>query len=78
VLPGVTRKWVLDWADEEMVDVQTRMLSIDDVLNADEVFLTNSSWGVLPITRVEQRMIADAVPGQITRQLMDAWRVTTR
>ena len=49
-----------------------------DLYTADEVFLTNSSWGVLPITRVEQRLIADAVPGQITRQLMDAWRVTTR
>jgi branched-chain amino acid aminotransferase len=78
VLPGVTRKWVLDWADEEMMDTQTRMLTIDDVLNADEVFLTNSSWGVLPVTRVEQRMIADGVVGPITRQLADAWRVSIR
>jgi branched-chain amino acid aminotransferase len=42
------------------------------------VFLTNSSWGVLPVTRVEQRMIADGVVGPVTRQLMDAWRVAIR
>ena len=53
VLPGVVRRWVMDWAVAEGIEVERRMLSIDDVLTADEVFLTNSSWGVLPV--VERR-----------------------
>jgi branched-chain amino acid aminotransferase len=74
VLPGVVRRWVIDWAESEGIDVERRMLTIDDVLGADEVFLTNSSWGVLPIVRVEREQIGEGVVGDIARRLVDAWR----
>ncbi len=74
VLPGVTRKWVMDWADDELVDVERRMLTIADVLDADEVLLTNSSWGVLPVVRVEREAIGDAVVGEVGRRLVAAWQ----
>ena len=56
------------------VGVERRMLTITDVLEADEVFLTNSSWGVLPATRVEGRTIGTGAPGPITRELVNAWQ----
>jgi branched-chain amino acid aminotransferase len=78
VLPGIVRRWVLDWCDAEDVEVRRRMLTIDDVLKADEVFLTNSSWGVLPIVRVEQHEVGDGKVGELSRRLVDAWADLTR
>jgi branched-subunit amino acid aminotransferase/4-amino-4-deoxychorismate lyase len=73
VLAGITRKWVMDWAESELVDVERRMVTISDVLDADEVLLTNSSWGVLPVVRVEREAIGDAVVGEVGRRLVRAW-----
>ncbi|MFN0132819.1 MAG: aminotransferase class IV [Phycisphaerales bacterium] len=74
VLPGVTRAWVRDHAASLGVPVQARMVSIDDLLQAHELFLTNSSWGVLPVVRVERHQVADGTPGPLTRRFIDAWR----
>lgn len=72
VLPGVTRQVVLEIASSKKIPIECRMLSVEDLLEADEVFLTNSSWGVLPVTRVEKRTIADGKVGQMTSQLRSA------
>jgi branched-chain amino acid aminotransferase len=53
LLPGVTRSVVLDLAREEDVPVETGSYRPNDLLRADEVFLTNTSWEVRPVTRVD-------------------------
>lgn len=73
VLPGVTRRFVLATARSQGLRVERRMLTIDDVFAADEVMLTNSSWGVLPVVRVEQHLIATGEVGEVTRSLRAAW-----
>lgn len=74
VLPGVTRAWVIDQLEMKGVSVERRMLTVDDVLGADELFLTNSSWGVLPIVQLEAREIGGREPGAVTAGLVEAWR----
>lgn len=74
VLPGVTRRWALEWAEDEGMEVEKRMISIEDVLGADEVLLTNSSWGVLPVVAVESRVLGAGKPGDVARSLVAAWR----
>lgn len=73
VLPGVTRALLLDMARECGLECVRRMLSIDDVLTADEVFLTNSSWGVLPVVKVEAEAIGQGVVGEWTRRFRAEW-----
>jgi branched-subunit amino acid aminotransferase/4-amino-4-deoxychorismate lyase len=73
VLPGVTRAWALDWAEYAGLEVVKRMVTISDVLSADEVILTNSSWGALPVVRVEREAIGDAVVGPIAKRMREAW-----
>lgn len=73
VLPGVTRSAVFDFAKDMGAETEIRLLTISDLLDADEVFLTNSSWGVLPVVQVEGKAIADASPGPITRDLRARW-----
>ena len=73
VLPGITRATIIELA--ESMDIQTtkRLLDINDLLAADEVFLTNSSWGVLPVVGVEREKIGEGEVGELTGQLRDAW-----
>jgi branched-subunit amino acid aminotransferase/4-amino-4-deoxychorismate lyase len=69
VLPGVTRMRVIEHAKEMGIKTTKRMMTIDDLLDADEVFLTNSSWGVLPVVKVEAETIGSGVPGDVTKKL---------
>lgn len=73
VLPGVTRGAIIDAAQALRVGVARRLVPIADVLDAQEVFLTNASWGVLPVVRVEGKQIGDGAPGPVTRALREAW-----
>jgi len=73
VLPGVTRAILLRRAEEDAVRVERRMLSIHEVLGADEVFLTNSSWGVLPVVRVEREAIGTGEAGELTGRARRWW-----
>ncbi len=77
VLPGVTRAWVRHRCELKNAAMKTRMLGVADLLEADEVFLTNSSWGVLPIVNVERATIGTGEPGPITRELCRAWLEAT-
>jgi len=74
VLPGITRGLLIDLAHQAGVGCNRGLLAIDDALDADEVFLTNSSWGVLPVTRIEGKAIGAGAPGPITRDLLERWR----
>lgn len=76
VLPGITRGVVIECAHEAGIDVQRRMLSVDELLEADEVLLTNSGWGVLPVTAVEKKPIGDGNVGPVTQQLREGWLAT--
>jgi len=69
VLPGVTRAVVIELALAAGIDVQRKMLSVDDLLSADEVFLTNSGWQILPVTSVEKQPIAGGQVGDLTKRL---------
>lgn len=73
VLPGIVRAWALQWAEDVGRGVRRKMVSIDDVLGADEVILTNSSWGALAVTRVEGSTIGDGRPGEVALALREAW-----
>ncbi|MBX3321483.1 MAG: aminotransferase class IV family protein [Phycisphaeraceae bacterium] len=70
VLPGVTREAVSEIAAAKGIGCARRMLSIDDLLDADEVFLTNSSWGVLPVVRIEAEAVGGGTVGPVTRDLL--------
>src|SRR5262249_33735627 len=69
-LPGITRQVVIELATTLSILPHERMLTIQDVLAAREVFLTNAIMGVMPVTRVEQHVVADGKPGELTRRLM--------
>ncbi len=75
ILPGVTRATILELAREnDIPTLEESCLTIDDLLDADEVFLTNSIMQVMPVTRVERKTVGREKPGEITNKLLDAYR----
>jgi branched-subunit amino acid aminotransferase/4-amino-4-deoxychorismate lyase len=74
VLPGVTRAAVIALAGEENIAVNLGTVTVSDLLDADEVFLTNSIMGVMPVSRVERKAIGNEKPGPITDRLAKAYQ----
>ena len=73
VRPGVTRAAIIELADGLGLATEKCSLDIETMLAADEVFLTNSSWGVLPVVGVEREAISDGRVGLVTSDLRQAW-----
>jgi len=73
VLPGVTRAVVLDVAREAGLTVRQQACTIHDLLDAEEVFLTNAIMEVMPVTRIERHEIGDGRVGPLTRRLRSAY-----
>jgi branched-chain amino acid aminotransferase len=74
LLAGITREFLLDVAAEAGVPVQDGPLLDEDLFGADEVFLTSTTREVVPIVRVDDRVIADGKPGPITTLMLDVYR----
>lgn len=72
VLPGITRAAVIELAQTMNIPCERRMLGVPELLEADEVFLTNSSWQILPVTKIEKKEIGDGKVGPLTRSLRQA------
>jgi len=72
-LPGMTRAAIIELAEAQDIEVARTMLDINRLLGADEVFLTNSSWGVLPVIGVEREKIGSGEVGPLTSRLREAW-----
>lgn len=53
VLPGVTRAIVLDLARESAIPVEEDTYAVEELLEADETFLTNTTWEIRPIASVD-------------------------
>lgn len=72
-LPGVTRQLVLDLATAINHLPHERLLTINDVLAAKEVFLTNAVMGVMPVSAIEQHQVNGGKIGTLTTQLRAAY-----
>lgn len=73
ILPGITRKVVLSLL-EGNYEVDQRALPLDELLRADEVFITASNKQVMPIVQINDTVIADGKVGQHTRHIMQLYR----
>lgn len=78
ILEGITRDAVIELADEAGIDVLEVALTRHDVYVADECFLTGSAAEVVPVVKVDSRIIGTGEPGPITRDLTQRFRELTR
>ena len=74
ILPGITRKIVLDICKNNNISVSEDRFRIETLIKADEVFITNSLMEIMPIAEVEDNKVGKTIPGEITSQLMNAYK----
>ncbi len=72
-LSGVSLGFTRRLAMAEGIRWKEQSLSMRDLLKADEIFLTSTPSCILPVTRVDDVLIANGQPGRIFRQLLGAW-----
>jgi branched-chain amino acid aminotransferase len=74
VLAGITRQVVLKLADKAGTVCKERAMTAETVLQGDEVFLTNTGWEILPVTRVDGQAVGSGLPGSLTQGLRKEFR----
>lgn len=69
LLDGITRGIVLELADNLKIPVQEGQFTPEQLLQADECFLTNTSMEIMPVVSVNHQSLGPSAPGPLTRQL---------
>ena len=72
ILAGITRKNVMALAAEKM-EVEEREITTEELMNAAEVFLTSTTKRILPIVKIDNKIIGNGKPGKITTVLYEAF-----
>lgn len=73
VLEGVTRRTAIELATEHGYHVRQQYLPADHARTADEVFITSTAGGIMPVTRIDGATIGAGKPGPVTCKLRDEY-----
>ncbi len=69
LLPGVTRDLVLELAREAGISTSERGIGIEELKQADELWITSSTREIVPITRLDEMAVGSGGPGAVTMRL---------
>jgi branched-chain amino acid aminotransferase len=77
-LYGITRGVVMELAEEEGLTVSEPNLTRYDLFNADECFLTGTGAEIVPVVKIDGRVVGTGKPGPITRKLEEEYHTLTK
>jgi branched-chain amino acid aminotransferase len=77
-LYGITRQTVIELAEEAGLKVSEPNLTRYDLFNADECFLTGTGAELIPVVKIDGRVIGTGKPGPVTRRLEEDYRALTK
>lgn len=78
ILNGITRKKVIQLCEALHINVHEETFSIDELLQADEVFITATKSDIIPILKVDDHTIGTGSPGETTMKILQAFRNAIR
>jgi branched-chain amino acid aminotransferase len=70
ILPGITRKTVLEIAEESGIPSKEKEMTVMEFSESDEAFLTNSTLELVPVVSFDGRRVGSGKPGKTTRKLL--------
>ena len=74
ILPGLTREVVIQLAGELGLSVEEGNYSPDQLVQADECFITNTGFEIMPVRELGNSKIGPSSPGPITKRLQDRFK----
>lgn len=74
VLAGVTRAHVLALAKANGITVEERVVGLNELEQADEVFITGTTKQIMPVVKIDHYNISSGKVGPVSRQLLQLWR----
>jgi branched-chain amino acid aminotransferase len=74
LLPGITREFLFEIGRDIGIEVREAVLRDDDLLGADEAFLTSTTREAVPIVTVDDRTVGSGKPGPVTKRLLQEFR----
>ena len=77
-LYGITRQTVIELAQEAGLKVSEPNLTRYDLFNADECFLTGTGAEIMPVIKIDGRIIGSGKPGALTLKLIEAYHALTK
>jgi branched-chain amino acid aminotransferase len=77
-LYGITRQTVIELAEEAGLKVSEPNLTRYDLFNADECFLTGTGAELIPVVKIDGRVVGTGKPGPITRRLEEGYHALTK
>jgi branched-chain amino acid aminotransferase len=78
VLRGITRQTVMELGHRLRLQVREELLTRHDLFNAEEVFLTGTAAEIIPVVKIDGRVIGSGNPGPVTKKLQQAFRQVTK
>ena len=73
VLEGITRRTVRELAQAMNVEARLGRITADQLRGADEVFISSSAGGIMPVNRIDGRAVGDGQPGPVTLRLKEMY-----
>jgi len=74
LLPGITRDLIVEIAKQKDICLKEKNISETDLLNAQEVWVTSSTKEIAPVTKLNDKVIADGKPGAHWHKMMQAYQ----
>ena len=73
ILPGVTRKVILELIQNTSLEYEEIKIPVDSFLSAEEIWVTNSTKGIIPIIELDGKKIGSGLPGEKYLQISKAF-----
>jgi len=73
VLEGITRRTVVDLCQQTNIQAEFGTLTASDLRGADEVFMTSTAGGIMPVRKVDDQVIGTGTRGPVTKRLTDMY-----
>ncbi len=73
-LDGITRDAVIKIARKKDLSFKGRMLTLKDLYKADECFLTGTAAEIVPVAKIDKKLIGSGKPGSVTKLLLEEFR----
>jgi D-alanine transaminase len=71
ILKGITKDVILQVCASNNIEVEERTFTLDELADADEVFLSSTTAEVMPIIEVDGKNVVAGFPGPVTRRLQE-------